>query len=206
MTLLWILLAYLLGSFPTGLVVVRLVRGVDVRTVGSGNIGAANVSRAAGKGWATLVAVTDMLKGGVGVILARLSGITDPWILSGVGFAGVCGHNFPCWLRFRGGKGVATSFGVLACLEIATFPGGSLSWLAPLLGGGVWFGTVRLTGYAAVASLLALAVQPPLLLLLGAPGPHGAFAVALFLLAVWRHRENLRRLRAGSENRVGGRR
>ena len=203
MTLFWVLLAYVLGSFPTGLVVVRLVRGVDVRTVGSGNIGAANVSRAAGKGWATLVAVVDMLKGGVAVILARLSGITDPWILSSVGFAGVCGHNFPCWLRFRGGKGVATSFGVLACLEIATFPWGSLSWLAPPLGGVVWFGTVRATGYAAVASLLALGVQAPLLLLLGAPGPHAIFALALTLLAVVRHRENLRRLLAGTENRVG---
>lgn len=203
MMLFWIFLAYVLGSFPTGLVVVRLVRGVDVRTVGSGNIGAANVSRAAGKGWATLVAVADMLKGGIAVLLARAFGIMDPWVLSVVGFSGVLGHNFSLWLRFKGGKGVATSFGVLACLEIATFPWGSLSWLAPPLGGLVWFGTVRVTGYAAVASLLALAVQVPLLLLLGAPGPHAVFAGFLALLAVGRHRGNLHRLWNGTEHRVG---
>ena len=99
----WVLAGYFFGSIPAGYLIIKILLGKDIRNLGSGNIGATNVSRFVGKGWGVGVALFDMAKGGLVVLAARLAGIQDPWILALSGFAGVCGHNFPLWLRFKGG-------------------------------------------------------------------------------------------------------
>ena len=197
MDLIWLFLGYLAGSCPTGYLAAKLVRGEDIRRHGSGNIGATNVGRLMGKSWAVAVAVLDMAKGGLVVGAAWLFGVRDPWILSLTGAAGVLGHNYPLWLGFKGGKGVATTFGVLFFFH----------WFHPwpaLLGGAVWYGVMRGTRYVSVASLVSLFSAAGLFFLTGAPAPYGITALALALLSTWRHRANLVRLAAGTESRVGG--
>lgn len=195
MGILWIVLAYLAGSFPTGYLAARLFRGVDIRTVGSGNVGATNVGRLMGRKWAMAVALADMVKGAVGLLLARASGVTDHSLLALAAVAGVCGHNFPVWLRFRGGKGVSTTFGVVF------FMNPPASFLVAAAGGIVWATLFRLEGYVSLASLAALYCLPLFSVLLSLPG---AYTAAMFLLAVLstlRHGENIRRLMDGKENR-----
>lgn len=190
---LWLLAGYLLGSTPTGYLVVKVMRGEDIRNVGSGNIGATNVGRVMGKPWAVAVAVFDMLKGGLAVGLARIAGIDDALVLALVGLFGVLGHNFPVWLRFKGGKGVATSFGVLFFFHPA----------AAVLGGLVWYVTMRVTRYVSVASMFSLATAPIWLIIVAAPLPFVMVAVLFDLLTIMRHRTNVGRLLAGTETRVG---
>ena len=197
MDLIWLFLGYLAGSCPTGYLAAKLVRGEDIRRHGSGNIGATNVGRLMGKPWAVAVAVLDMAKGGLVVGAAWLFGVRDPWILSLTGAAGVLGHNYPLWLGFKGGKGVATTFGVLFFLD----------WFNPwpaLLGGAIWYGVMKATRYVSVASLVSLFSAAGLFFLFRAPAPYGITALALALLSTWRHRANLARLAAGTESRVGG--
>jgi glycerol-3-phosphate acyltransferase PlsY len=190
---LWIVVGYFFGSTPTGFLVVRLLRGEDIRRHGSGNIGATNVGRVMGRPWAVAVAIFDMAKGGLAVILARAFGVADPLLLAFVGVAGVCGHNFPLWLRFKGGKGVATSFGVLFFLNPPS----------ALIGGALWYVIMRLSRYVSLASMLSLASVPLLLFLFKAPGAYVGAAVFLALLTVVRHRANIARLLAGTESKVG---
>ena len=104
--LLWILLGYLLGSFPAGYLAAKIVKGVDIRTVGSGNVGSTNVGRLMGKKWAVAVTLADMIKGAAGLLVARSAGVTDPVILATTAFAGVCGHNFRAYHchRYCGGN------------------------------------------------------------------------------------------------------
>lgn len=197
------LAAYLLGSIPTGYLVGR-ARGVDLRRLGSGNIGATNALRILGTPAGLLVLAIDALKGFAGVALvpaviarwlpAETAGPTQATLLAVTGGIGaVLGHNFTCWLRFKGGKGVATSAGVLA---------GLLPWafLAVL---GVFLATLALTRIVSLGSILA-AVALPLATLLWHRQPLlVAFSVILAALALWRHRTNLRRLLAGTEPRLG---
>jgi len=123
---LWPLAGYLAGSIPTGYLLVRVLKGQDIREFGSGNIGATNVGRILGKPWAVFVALFDMAKGGLVVLSALASGVNSPWVLAATALAGVAGHNYPAWLRFSSGKGVATSFGVLFFLDpLATLIGGA---------------------------------------------------------------------------------
>ena len=197
MDLIWLVLGYLAGSCPTGYLAAKLVRGEDIRRHGSGNIGATNVGRLMGKPWAIAVANLDMAKGGLVVGTAWAIGVRDPWILSLAGAAGVLGHNYPLWLGFKGGKGVATTFGVLFFLD----------WFNPwpaLLGGAIWYGVMKATRYVSVASLVSLFSAAGLFFLFRAPAPYGITALALALLSTWRHRANLARLAAGAESRVGG--
>lgn len=197
MDLIWLVLGYLAGSCPTGYLAAKLVRGEDIRRHGSGNIGATNVGRLMGKPWAIAVAILDMAKGGLVVGTAWAIGVRDPWILSLAGAAGVLGHNYPLWLGFKGGKGVATTFGVLFFLD----------WFNPwpaLLGGAIWYGVMKATRYVSVASLVSLFSAAGLFFLFRAPAPYGITALALALLSTWRHRANLARLAAGTESRVGG--
>lgn len=197
MDLIWLVLGYLAGSCPTGYLAAKLVRGEDIRRHGSGNIGATNVGRLMGKPWAIAVAILDMAKGGLVVGTAWAIGVRDPWILSLAGAAGVLGHNYPLWLGFKGGKGVATTFGVLFFLD----------WFNPwpaLLGGVIWYGVMKATRYVSVASLVSLFSAAGLFFLFRAPAPYGITALALALLSTWRHRANLARLAAGAESRVGG--
>jgi glycerol-3-phosphate acyltransferase PlsY len=195
MTMLWLwpLLGYLAGSVPTGYLLVQALKGVDIRTVGSGNTGATNVGRVAGKFWAVFVAVFDMAKGGLVVLAAVCSGVSSPWVLAATGIAGVIGHNYPVWLRFEGGKGVATTFGVLFFLDP----------LATLIGGAAWFILLKGTRTVSLSSMVSLSVVLLSFWVLGAPLPYIYAAAFLLALSVWRHRENIRRLMDGTERRTG---
>lgn len=207
--------AYLIGSIPFGMLIARW-RGVDIRTIGSGNIGAANVGRALGRNFGILVFLLDVAKGLAPTLIAgRIllgepgspgawapSALTAAWL--GVGLCTVLGHNYPVFLGFRGGKGVATSFGVaLGVYPDLTFPA--------LIGLGCWLLAIALTRISSLGSLLG-AIQFPVsyYLLSGrSPGalrerwPILVFSVLVAALVVVRHRANIGRLIAGKEARLG---
>ena len=188
--LLVVILAYLLGSIPTGVLLSRALGGRDVRQYGSGNIGAANVVRASGFKVGALVGLIDILKGVLPVLLARLLGL-DSGLWAVVVVAAVVGHDYSLFLRFHGGKGVATTLG--AALALAPLP-------ACLAMAG-WLVVMYLFRDSSLASLVALGLLPVVLLLF--EGPSGdvlAFAF-LFALGLWKHRDNIGRLVAGKESK-----
>jgi len=199
MVLLWILIGYLCGSFPSGYVFFKLRTGKDIRLFGSGNIGATNVGRFLGREWAVLVAITDMLKGGIAVLAALLFGVGDPLTVGLIGLAGVCGHNFPVWLGFHGGKGVSTTYGVIAFLQPP------LSFFVAAAGGGVWFILMKFTKYVSLASLVSLFLIPLIFFVARAPFPLVMISLLLAVLSLCRHRENLKRILNGTELKVGDR-
>jgi acyl phosphate:glycerol-3-phosphate acyltransferase len=191
--------SYFVGAIPWGWLLVRLLHNRDLRTVGSGNIGATNAGRVLGPVGGVAVLLLDGLKGTTMVVWAGwLLGPT--WSATAVacarvlcGLAALLGHNYPVYLGFRGGKGIATTFGVmLAISPLATF-------VAAL----VWGGLVRLTGYASVGSLAAVLAFPLVLTAHGALWPYQLFAWVACAMAFVRHGSNLRRLAAGSENKLG---
>jgi|Deesub1362B_J571_1020462.scaffolds.fasta_scaffold00342_32 glycerol-3-phosphate acyltransferase PlsY len=193
MKLLGLLLgAYLLGSVPFGLLAARL-KGVDPRRVGSGNIGATNVLRAAGAGPAALTLLGDALKGALPVLLARAWGL-EPGGQGLVGLAAVLGHDFSLWLRLRGGKGVATTLGV----ALAYAPWAGLLCLF------CWVAVALLARYSSLAALLSLGIALPLAVaaLYGEPAMV-LTALALAGLILWRHTGNIKRLLRGQEPRLG---
>lgn len=200
-----LLLAYLVGAIPFGLLVARL-RGIDIRRVGSGNIGATNVFRCVGKPWGILVYALDMLKGLLPALLlplclarfaASAPGSEPVWRLV-FGAAAVAGHNWPVYLKFKGGKGVATTTGVLM----------AVSWPAMLVGLAAWALLFLTTRYVSVASIGAAAVVTAAAWVMGLrPWPVvPTVLTVLGALVVWRHRANLQRLRAGTEHRFTFRR
>lgn len=183
-------LGYLLGSVPFGLVLTRAV-GIDLRAIGSGNIGATNVLRTGRKGLALATLLLDSGKGAIAALLAlALAGSTEATIAAG--FFAVLGHNFPVWLKFQGGKGVATTLGVL----VAT------AWPVGLAACGTWLAVAALFRYSSLAALLALAASPAYAWVLATP-LHAVMAAALAVLAFVRHKDNIRRLLNGSEGRIG---
>lgn len=200
--LLTALVAYLIGSIPTGYLVAR-VRGMDIRAHGSGNIGATNVLRVLGKPAGIFVLVTDALKGATAVLLA-------PWLLADwvspeeallylplvAGIGAILGHNYTCWLRFKGGKGVATSGGVLAALVPVAF----------LITLSAWILVIWITRHVSLGSVIAAIVLPFATTLTGSNWPLNALTTVIGLLVIWRHRANIQRLRAGTESRLGARR
>jgi glycerol-3-phosphate acyltransferase PlsY len=183
---------YLLGSIPFGVLIARGAGGVDLRGVGSGNIGATNVLRAVGKGAAALTLVGDIGKGALAVALARWTGAGDA-VVAAAGLAAVLGHLFPVWSGFRGGKGVATTLG--AVLGGMPSVGGSL-----LL---VWVAVAAITRYSSLAALVAIAAMPLLVWLLDGRPAMLALSGALLVLVFVRHRENIGRLLAGTEGKIG---
>ena len=187
-----VVLAYLIGSVPFALIVAKRWGAADLRRVGSGNLGAANVLRASGVTAGVLVALLDVGKGAAGVLLAaRLDGShTTPAV---AGFAAIVGHIYPVWLRFRGGKGVATACGVFTALAPVAVP--------PALA--VFLVSAWLTKYISVGSVLASAALPPIAYAMGAPVPIVAVAAAAAALIVFRHRSNLARVWLGTERRIG---
>lgn len=203
--------AYLVGSIPFGVIISRF-HGVDLRTRGSGNIGATNVGRVIGAKWGYLCFVLDTLKGlgpvlGMGAYLGGTGGVPPlesqaAWLA--VAFAVIAGHVFSVYLKFRGGKGVATSLGVL----LGFYPYFTWAGLAAL---GVWVAVVLIWRYVSLASIVAAASFPALFVgtcvLAARPvwrlWPLLAFAVAMALLVIARHRGNIARLLKGTENKIG---
>ena len=191
------LASYLVGSFPTGFLLVKWLKRVDVRTIGSGNIGATNVARIAGWWASALVFLVDAVKGmvAVGLVAPLLLAAPAPPERFACGVAAVLGHTFPVFLKFRGGKGVATTLGVL----FAAMPEVALTAML------VWGLCVTLWKYVSVGSLAAALVVPVLQLVEHQSRVEILLGVAVALLIVVRHRENLQRLRAGREHRIGSR-
>ncbi|MGH7370051.1 MAG: glycerol-3-phosphate 1-O-acyltransferase PlsY [Candidatus Methylomirabilaceae bacterium] len=194
-THLWLVVgAYLLGSIPFGLLIARASGGVDIRRVGSGNIGATNVLRAAGKGAAVLTLMFDTLKGWAPVALTSSLGESGA-LVAAVGLAAFLGHLYPIFLGLRGGKGVATALGVLLALSVK----------AALLIAAAWLLTAALIRYSSVAALVACATAPVLVWLVDGRPSSVALTVVLAAFIVFRHRENFRRLMTGEESRIGQR-
>ena len=191
----WLLvpIAYLFGSIPAGFLVVRWKKGIDIRTIGSGNIGATNVGRVLGKKWAVAVAAFDMAKGGCVLILAMVAGILDPLVLGLSGAAAVIGHDYPLWLGFRGGKGVSTTYGVVFVFDP----------FVALAAGVVWYVALKLTRYVSVASMVSLWSMPFFMLLFREPPGYVLSCILLAALTVIRHSDNIRKIREGTEGRVG---
>ena len=185
-----LVVGYLFGSIPFGLILTRLAGSGDIRAVGSGNIGATNVLRTGRKGLAAATLIGDMLKGTAAVlIMNRFDGI-DAAMVAGLG--AVLGHVFPVWLRFKGGKGVATYIGVLI----------ALSWPVALAFGAIWAAVAALTRYSSLSGLVASAFTPAMLW--SFVGGKAALLFAILTVLVWiMHRGNIARLIAGTEAKIG---
>jgi len=186
------LLAYLLGAVPFGVLITRAMGLGDLRAIGSGNIGATNVLRTGNRGAALATLVLDAAKGGAAVLLAR--GLLAEDAAQVAGLAAFLGHLFPVWLRFRGGKGVATFLGILLALH----------WQVGLAVCATWAVTALASRTSSIAALMAAATSPVWLLWFGA-GRLALLAFVLTLLIYLRHAGNLRRIKAGTEPRIGQR-
>jgi len=184
------LLGYLLGSIPFGLILTRLAGLGDIRRIGSGNIGATNVLRTGNKGLAGATLLLDAAKGAVAVLVAAWSGSHDAILWAGVG--AVLGHAFPVWLGFKGGKAVATSYGVLF----------AAAWPVGLCAGAAWLAMAALVRISSLAALVSFALAPALAAIL-ADATVVKLALAIAVLVFVRHHTNIRRLVAGTEPRIG---
>ena len=185
-----LILGYLLGSIPFGLVLTRLAGTQDLRSIGSGNIGATNVLRTGRKGLAAATLIGDALKGTLAVIIAGFYGGPNAAMLAALG--AFLGHLFPVWLKFKGGKGVAVYIGVLI----------GLFWPAAIVFCVIWLTTAVVTRYSSLSALVASVVTPMFLWWFGHPALASLFAV-LTLLLFYMHRENIARLQAGTEGKIG---
>lgn len=202
--LLWAIVSYFIGSFPTGYLSARIVKGVDIRTIGSGGIGATNVRRLMGNGWGIFVSIVDMLKGALALLLTAhvemAVGNADVsfgyWLVALSAFAAVMGHNYPVWLKFKGGKGVATTYGTM----FFVWPYNSFAIV--LMCGAIWYAVMSGSRYVSLASMCSLIAMPLFFLMLDAPFQFTVLAAALALLSVFRHRTNIIRLMNGTENAV----
>jgi len=196
MAFLSLLLGYLLGSIPSGYLAGRWCKGIDLRTIGSGSTGATNVLRSVGKGPALVVFLVDVGKGAAAVLLARSlsqDATLANWIEVGAGLAALAGHIWPVWLGFKGGKAVATGFGMFL----------GLAWPVGLACFGVFLAVFSLSRIVSLASVIA-AISLPLLMVAGSNGlANVLIALVAMALVLWRHRSNLQRLIEGSEPRVG---
>ncbi|MCS7003080.1 MAG: glycerol-3-phosphate 1-O-acyltransferase PlsY [Dehalococcoidia bacterium] len=192
-----LLASYVVGSIPMGLVVGRLAGGVDVRKHGSGKIGATNVLRTLGARYAAIVFAGDLLKGALPVALTRAL-LNDPLADVAAGFGAIVGHNWSLFIRFAGGRGVATSFG--ASLAIAPWAG--------LIGFAAFVATVAITRFVSLGSMIGASVGALVFCLAGIagarqPGEYYVFMVAGAILLIIRHADNIARLRAGNERKLG---
>ncbi|MGO4717006.1 glycerol-3-phosphate 1-O-acyltransferase PlsY [Bradyrhizobium sp. 2TAF24] len=185
-----LVLGYLLGSIPFGLILTRLAGGGDIRAIGSGNIGATNVLRTGRKGLAAATLIGDMLKGTVAVIIAGFTAGPEAAMAAALG--AFLGHLFPVWLNFKGGKGVATYIGVLL----------GLFWPAALAFAVVWLATAATSRYSSLSALVASAITPLSLWWFG-HYPLAILFVVLTGLLWWKHRPNIERLMNGTEGRIG---
>jgi glycerol-3-phosphate acyltransferase PlsY len=186
-----IIFAYLLGSIPTGLLLSRALAGKDPRQQGSRNIGATNVMRTVGKGLGIITLLGDVLKGIIPVVIA-LWVIKDNHWVAGTGMAAFVGHCFPIYLRFKGGKGVATALGIFL----------PLAPLAVVFDIFFFAGVVATGRMVSVGSILAAAAMPVLTWLLGYHVPYVILGICVAVLIIYRHKENIQRLLSGRENKL----
>ena len=185
-----LVIGYLLGSISFGLVLTKLAGTQDLRTIGSGNIGATNVLRTGRKGLAAATLILDALKGTAAVLIGGYLGGPDAAMLGGLG--AFLGHLFPVWLKFRGGKGVAVYIGILI----------GLIWPAAILFCLIWLALAFTLRYSSLSALTASVITPIVLWLVGHTALATLFA-ALTLLLIYMHRENIKRLMAGTEGKIG---
>ena len=183
-------IGYFFGSIPFGLILTRLAGTQDLRSIGSGNIGATNVLRTGNKGLAAATLIGDMLKGTVAVVIAGYLWGPNAAMIAGLG--AFLGHLYPIWLKFKGGKGIATYIGVLL----------GLFWPAAAVFGAIWLAVAFSFRYSSLAALVACFATPIFLWFFGHPALASLFAV-LTLLSFWTHRENIKRLQAGTEGKIG---
>ena len=182
-------IGYLLGAIPFGLILTRMFGAGDLRNIGSGNIGATNVLRTGRKGLAAGTLLLDMAKGAAAVCIARI--IMPELALIG-GLAAFLGHCYPVWLKFNGGKGVATMLGISL----------AFNWIVGLIFAGVWLGALALTRISSVGGMAAAVAAP--IAAFGLHGWHPAKMLGLMaIIVLWKHRENIARIRAGTEPKVG---
>ena len=197
MPLFTLLLGYLLGSIPSGFLAGKWCKGLDLRTIGSGSTGATNVLRNVGKKPALVVFLMDVAKGAAAVLLAGLLNPTSAlidWIQVLAGLAALSGHIWPVWLGFKGGKAVATGFGMFL----------GLSWPVGLACFGMFMAVFSISRIVSLASVVA-AVSLPLLMAAGSDSNANlVVALVAMLLVLWRHRSNIQRLINGTEPQVGG--
>jgi acyl phosphate:glycerol-3-phosphate acyltransferase len=183
-------LGYLLGSIPIGLLLTRAAGLGDVRAIGSGNIGATNVLRTGNKGLAAATLLLDGLKGTAAVLIADHFYGQGPAMLAGLG--AFLGHIYPVWLKFKGGKGVATYIGVLA----------GLAWQGAAIFAGIWLAVAALSRTSSLSALIA-ALATPVALAMTGHIEYAALAAVMTLLLLWTHRANIRRLMKGEEPKIG---
>lgn len=190
MLLLWAVLGYLLGSIPFGIVITRAMGLGNLREIGSGNIGTTNVLRTGSKGAALATLVLDGAKGAVAALLARAMAGEDAAQIAGL--MAFAGHCFPVWLGFRGGKGVATFLGLLL----------ALAWPVGIAACATWLVTALIARISSLSALMAAALAPVWIMFLG----HGEMLILSLILGgiiFWRHKDNIARLRAGTEPKIG---
>jgi acyl phosphate:glycerol-3-phosphate acyltransferase len=185
-----LIIGYLFGSIPFGLILTRLAGTPDLRSIGSGNIGATNVLRTGRKGLAAATLICDMLKGTLAVLIAGYYGGPDAAMVAA--FGAFLGHLFPIWLKFKGGKGVAVYIGVLI----------GLFWPAAVVFCLVWLATAVISRYSSLSALVASLVTPIFLWWFGHLALASLFAL-LTMLLIYMHRENIERLQSGNEGRIG---
>ncbi len=193
--LLTLILAYIIGSIPTGYIIVKAKTGQDIRTVGSGSTGATNVKRVLGKKWFFIVMALDAIKGALPVILAKLfvtAGVSLGLAPVLAAVAVIIGHSKSCFLGFKGGKSVASGVGTIL----------ALNWIVGLIIAVVWGIITYATKYVSVGSMIALFISPFLMYFLGAPIAYVGYCALGAVYIIYLHRENIKRLIAGNENKV----
>ncbi|RRJ66352.1 glycerol-3-phosphate 1-O-acyltransferase [Paenibacillus oralis] len=188
-----VIVCYLLGSVSFSVVLSKLLKGIDIRQHGSGNAGATNTLRVLGKGPAILVLALDVLKGIAAVWLGRWLGGGDEWTAALCGIAAIIGHNWPIYFRFRGGKGIATTIGVMATLFF--FPA--------LYAGIIAILSIVFTRYVSLGSLIFVFLTPIFLAVSGEFGPYFWTSLIIGVFAFWRHRTNIVKIVQGKENKLG---
>ena len=182
-------IGYALGAIPFGLLLTQ-ARGIDIRAIGSGSIGATNVLRTGNKALAAATLLLDAAKGAAAVLLVAY--FMEPVLAPAAGLGAVVGHMFPAWLKFRGGKGVATGMGVLL----------AAMWPVALICGAVWLATARITRISSASALVTCVAAPGLAHWLATPMLRD-MAIVISLLVIFKHAGNIRRLVAGTEPRIG---
>ncbi len=187
-----LILGYFLGSIPSGWLAGRWLKDIDLRELGSGSTGATNVLRQVGKGPALVVFLIDVGKGAAAVLIARALGLGD-WIQVLAGLTALAGHIWPVWLGFKGGKAVATGFGMFL----------GLAWPVGLASFGVFLLTLWLFRIVSLSSVLAAVSLPLLMIRFSGIGSYILIALVAMGLVIWRHRSNLSRILEGSEPKIG---